>query len=104
MWACGPGVAIPVRANPNYGLPKKGMFTCGRKGAHYILGYRGPDTDLRRWGLKLAARGGKRAKKAAIIAVARKLGILLHHLWATGEVYEPLYNVSLQQARKKVAA
>lgn len=74
------------------------------QGAHYIVGYRGADTDLRRWGLKLAARGGKRAKKAAIIAVARKLGILLHHLWVTGEVYEPLYNVNLQQARKKVAA
>jgi hypothetical protein len=32
------------------------------QGAHYILGHRGPDTDLKRWGLKLAARGGKRAK------------------------------------------
>src|SRR5579863_8713780 len=60
------------------------------QGAHYIVGYRGPDTDLRRWGQKLAARGGKNAKKRAIVAVARKLGILLHHLWATGEVYEPL--------------
>jgi transposase len=74
------------------------------QGAHYILGYRGPDTDLRRWGLKLAAGGGKRAKKAAIVAVARKLGILLHRLWVTGEVYEPLHNVNLQQARKKAAA
>jgi len=64
------------------------------QGAHYILGYRGPDSDLRRWGLKLAARGGKRAKKVAIVAVARKLGILLHRLWVTGEVYEPLYNVN----------
>src|SRR5579863_10097446 len=60
------------------------------QGAHYILGYRGPDTDLRRWGQKLAARGGKNAKKRAIVAVARKLGILLHRLWVTGEVYEPL--------------
>jgi transposase len=60
------------------------------QGAHHILGWRGPDTDLRRWGLKLAARGGKNAKKRAIVAVARKLGILLHHLWVTGEVYEPL--------------
>jgi hypothetical protein len=50
------------------------------QGAHYILGHRGPDTDLKRWGLKLAARGGKRAKKAAVIAVARNLGILLHRL------------------------
>src|SRR5712675_2420094 len=57
------------------------------QGAHYILGYRGPDTDLRRWGLKLAARGGKNQRKRAIVAVARKLGILLHRLWVSGEVY-----------------
>src|SRR5258708_4080978 len=67
------------------------------QGAHYILGHRGPDTDLKRWGLKLAARGGKRAKKAAVIAVARKLGILLHRLWVTGEVYEPLRKAHSQQ-------
>ena len=60
------------------------------QGAHHILGWRGPDTDLRRWGLKLASRGGKNAHQRAIVAVARKLGILLHRLWVTGEVYEPL--------------
>jgi transposase len=60
------------------------------QGAHHIVGWRGPDTDLRRWGWKLAARGGRNAKKRAIVAVARKLGILLHHLWVTGEGYEPL--------------
>lgn len=60
------------------------------QGAHYILGPFGPDTDLRRWGLKLAARGGKNAKKRARVAVARKLAVLLHHLWVSGEVYEPL--------------
>ncbi len=58
-------------------------------GAHYILGYRGPDTDLRRWGLAHAA-GGKAAKKRAIVGVARKLAVLLHRLWVTGEVYVPL--------------
>lgn len=58
--------------------------------AHYILGPFGPDTDLRRWGLELVARGGKHAKKRAAVAVARKLAVLLHHLWLTGEVYEPL--------------
>jgi transposase len=71
------------------------------QGAHYILGQRGPDTDLRRWGLKLSARGGKNAKKRAIVAVARKLGILLHRLWVGGEVYEPLRN---HPAPSKVAA
>jgi len=60
--------------------------------AHYILGPFGPDTDLRRWGLKLMERGGKNAKKRAIVAVARKLAVLLHRLWETGEAYVPLYN------------
>jgi hypothetical protein len=60
------------------------------QGAHRILSRQGPQTDLKRWGLKLAERGGKNAKKRAIVAVARKLGILLHRLWVTGEVYEPL--------------
>jgi hypothetical protein len=70
----------------------------------YILSRRGPDTDLKRWGLRLAERGGKRAKKKAVIAVARKLGILLHRLWVAGEVYEPLRNHNLGQLQKKVAA
>ena len=58
--------------------------------AQYILGPFGPDCDLRRWGLRLAQPGGKNAKKRAVVAVARKLGILLHRLWQTGEVYDPL--------------
>jgi transposase len=60
------------------------------QGAHRILSARAPDTDLKRWGVKLGGRGGKNAKKQAIVAVARKLGILLHRLWVTGEVYQPL--------------
>jgi transposase len=60
--------------------------------AHYILGPFGPDTDLRRWGLVLASRGRKNAKKRAVVAVARKLAVLLHRLWVTGGVYEPLRN------------
>jgi transposase len=74
------------------------------QGAHYILSRRGPDTDLKRWGLRLAERGGKRAKKKAVVAVARKLGILLHRLWVTGEVYEPLRNQNLRKLQKEVAA
>ena len=58
--------------------------------AQYILGPFGPDTDLRRWGLTLAARGRKAAKKRAVVAVARKLAVLLHHLWQTQERYLPL--------------
>ena len=52
----------------------------------------GADSDLRRWGLRVAERGGKSGKKRAIIAVARKLAVLLHRLWVSGEVYEPLRN------------
>lgn len=55
--------------------------------AHYVLGPFGPDTDLRRWGLRLAERGGKAAKKRAVVAVARRLAVLLHRLWVTDEPY-----------------
>lgn len=58
--------------------------------AHYVVGPFGPDTDLRRWGQRLGARGGKNAKKRAVVAVARKLAVLLHRLWMSGEPYEPL--------------
>lgn len=58
-------------------------------GAHYVLGPFGPDSTLRRWGQR-KGRGGKIAKKRAAVAVARKLAVLMHHLWATGEIYEPL--------------
>ncbi len=66
--------------------------------AQYILGPFGVDSDLRRWGLELASRGGKTAKKKAVIAVARKLSVLLHRLWLTGEVYEPLRNTNRRAA------
>jgi transposase len=59
--------------------------------AHYILGPFGQDSDLRRWGLKITERGGKNAKKRAVVGLARKLAVLLHRLWITGEVYEPFY-------------
>lgn len=65
--------------------------------AHYILGPFGPDTDLRRFGERLMARGGKAAKKRATTAVARKLAVLLLALWKTAEVYEPLRNESQQR-------
>jgi transposase len=74
------------------------------QGAHCILSQRGPDTDLKRWGLALSDRGGKNAKKRAIVAVARKLGILLHRLWVTGEVYEPLRNSQAAAKQKKTVA
>lgn len=66
--------------------------------AQYILGPFGPDTDLRRHGLRLSERGGKNAKKRAVVAVARKLAVLLHRLWVSGEVYEPLHHTLLERS------
>ncbi len=66
--------------------------------AHYILGPFAPDSDLRRHGEKLARHGGKNAKKRAVVAVARKLAVLLHRLWVSGEVYKPLHNARLSGA------
>ena len=60
--------------------------------SQHMLTSRAADTDLRRWGLKLAERGGKAGRKRAAVAVARKLSVLLLRLWVTGEVYEPLRN------------
>jgi len=69
--------------------------------AHYILGRFGSDSDLRRHGEKIASRGGKNAKKRAAVAVARKLAVLLHRLWISGEVYDPLYNTHRRQKQQE---
>jgi len=72
--------------------------------AHYILGPFGEDCDLRRFGQRIASRGGKIARKKAIIAVARKLAILLHHLWLHKEVYDPLYYQTHKTSRREKTA
>src|SRR6202162_215769 len=90
-----PGRRNSGESEPQKKISKEGdryLRTMMVQGAHYILGPFGEDSDLRRWGLKLAARGGKNAKKRAVVAVARKLAVLLHRLWVTGEVCEPLRN------------
>lgn len=66
--------------------------------AHYILGPFGPDSHLRRHGLAIAARGGKNAKKRAAVAVARKLAVLLHRLWSSGDRYEPFFEIKGKKA------
>lgn len=71
--------------------------------AHYILGPFGSDSDLRRHGEKIARGGAKNAKKRAAVAVARKLSVLLHRLWITGEVYDPLYNTHRCARREEIA-
>jgi transposase len=72
--------------------------------AHYILGPFGPDTDLRRFGMKLYEHGGKNAKKRATVAVARKLAVLLHRLWISGEAYQPLGYTSPAKMFQPIAA
>ena len=70
--------------------------------AQGTLSRRGPDCDLKRFGLKIAGidqqrpvtkkdSKSRKRKKIAVVAVARKLGVLLHRLWVTGEVYDPFY-------------
>jgi transposase len=58
------------------------------QGANYILGPFGEDSDLRRWGLGLCRGTNKSEKKKATVAVARKLSVLMHRLWVTGEEYQ----------------
>jgi len=90
-----PGRRNSGQSEPQMHISKEGdpyLRTLLVQGAQHILGPFGIDCDLRRWGLKLAERGGRNGKKRAIIAVARKLAVLLHHLWVSGEVYEPLHN------------
>jgi transposase len=94
-------------SQPQLRITKEGdvyLRTLLVQGAHHILSERSRDSDLKRWGLKLAERGGKNAKKRAIVAVARKLGILLHVLWVTGEVYEPLRNSNAAERQSRKAA
>jgi transposase len=90
-----PGRRNSGMSQPQLHISKEGdryLRTMLVQGAHYILGPFGEDSDLRRWGMMLAERGGKNAKKRAVVAVARKLAVLLHKLWVSGEVYEPLRN------------
>ena len=99
-----PGRRDSGQSQPQMHISKEGdpyLRTMLVQGAHYILGPFGVDSDLRRWGWKLAERGGKNAKKRAVVAVARKLAVLLHRLWVSGEVYEPLRN---SRKAKRVAA
>jgi transposase len=90
-----PGRRNSGSSQPQLHISKEGdryLRTLMVQGAHYILGPFGQDSDLRRWGLKLAQRGGNNAKKRAVVAVARKLSVLLHKLRVSGEVYQPLRN------------
>jgi len=92
-----PGRDQSGQSDPQQHITKRGDALLRRLlvgSAHYILGPFGPDCDLRRWGLALAARGGRNAKKRAVVAVARKLAGLLHQLWRTGATYAPLHRAA----------
>ena len=79
-------------SNPELRISKAGNGFLRRllvQSAHHILGPFGKPCDLRRFGERLTGRGGKNVRKRAIVAVARKLAVLMHRLWSCGEVYDP---------------
>jgi transposase len=87
--------------SPELGITKAGdplIRRLATQSAQYILGPFGRDSALRRWGLVLASRGGKNAKKRAVVAVARKLVVLMHRIWITQETYDPMRGVRMQPA------
>lgn len=95
------------KSQPQLGISKTGdrlLRTLLVQGAHCNLRKGAPDSDLRAWGMAKLDGGGKNAKRRVIVAMARKLGVLLHRLWVTGEVYDPLYNRKAAEAAKSKAA
>jgi hypothetical protein len=86
--------AIPSSASARGGGPDAEAAPRRERPLH-PLGPFGEDSDPRRHGEKIAQRGGKKSakKRAVVVAVARKLSVLLHHpLWISGEAYEPFHN------------
>jgi transposase len=86
-------------SNPQCGITKTGNIYLRSllvQAAQYILGCFGPDSELRRWGLKLAASGGKRGKKRAIVAVARKLAVVLLSMWRNRKLFDPFPQAATQ--------
>ena len=95
IWDCNQDGATRDRANRRCTSARKAICICARCWCRERITFSvrlGRISDLRRWGLKLAERGGKNGKKRAVIATARKLAVLLHRLWVRGEAYEPLRN------------
>jgi transposase len=95
------------QSQPELGISKAGdglLRSLLVQGAHCILRKGAPESDLRDWGLEHLGKGGKNAKRRTVVAVARKLAVLLHVLWANGEVYDPLYNRKAAEAAKAKAA
>jgi transposase len=87
-----PGQSQSGESDPQRRISKTGdsyLRSLLVQSAQYILGRFGPDSALRRWGLKLASSGGKRGKKRALVAVARKLAVMLHSMWRSSQPFRP---------------
>lgn len=100
-----PGRRDSGKSQPQLRISKEGdtyVRSLLIQAAHCILRSTAEDSDLKRFGLKLSKRGGKNARKRAKVAVARRLGVLLHHLWVNGEVYDRLYNEKGKRGKKAV--
>jgi len=94
------------KSQPELGISKAGdglLRSLLVQGAHCILRKGAPESDLRDWGLRHLGQGGKNAKRRTLVAVARKLGVLLHVLWANGVAYDPLYQRKAGEAAKAKA-
>lgn len=66
------------------GLLRRLLVQC----AHQMMFKSAPDSALKRWGVAKAKSGGKNGKKRMAVALARKLAVVLHRLWVTGEEYK----------------
>jgi transposase len=85
------------RSNPQLRISKRGDAYLRRhlvSAAHYILGPFAPASALRQYGLTLAAEGTARARKRVVVAVARKLAVLLLSLWQNERSYVPFPQMS----------
>lgn len=101
-----PGRRDSGKSRPQLRISKEGdtyLRSLLVQAAHCILRSTAEDSDLKRFGLKLSKRGGKNGRKRAKVAVARRLAVLLHHLWVNGEVYDPLYNEKGKKRGEKAA-
>ncbi len=88
-------------SDPQLRISKRGDAYLRRllvSAAQYILGPFGPASALREYGLMLAVDGTRRAKKRAVVAVARKLSVLLLSLWKNQTLYRPFPHPGLMRA------